>query len=94
MQSVESGHALHGQLVRTGSNYVRQQVAFNADGAPSKALVGFCAKNGADPAAVETRSDAKGVEYVWATRREPGRPAAEARPVHCSRRTSRQTGCR
>ena len=53
------------------------QVAFGADGAPSKALTGFCAKIGADPAAVEARADAKGVEYVWALRREPGRAAAE-----------------
>ncbi|KAK9839286.1 hypothetical protein WJX81_005719 [Elliptochloris bilobata] len=53
------------------------KVAFGADGAPSKALTGFCAKIGADPAGVEARADAKGVEYVWATRREPGRPAAE-----------------
>ena len=80
MQSVESCTAW--TICAYRLNYIRQQVAFNADGAPSKALVGFCAKNGADPAAVETRSDAKGVEYVWATRREPGRPAAEARPVH------------
>ena len=53
------------------------QVAFGADGAPSKALTGFCVKIGADPAAVEARADAKGVEYVWALRREPGRAAAE-----------------
>ena len=52
--------------------------AFSKDGAPTRALTGFCTKNGVDPAAVTLEADAKGVDYVWASVREEGRPAAVA----------------
>ena len=52
-------------------------MAFGADGAPSKALEGFCKKNGVSAADVTREADAKGVEYVWAVVRSEGRPAAE-----------------
>lgn len=55
------------------------QAAYGTDGTPSKALQGFCAKNGVDPASVTKEADAKGVEYVWGVRKEPGRPAVEVR---------------
>lgn len=57
------------------------QVAFGPDGAPSRALDGFCKKNGVSPADVTKEADAKGTEYVWAVVRSQGRPAAEV----CSR---------
>ena len=53
------------------------QVAFGADGAPSKALEGFCRKNGVAAAEVTVKADDKGTEYCWAVVRETGRPAAE-----------------
>ncbi len=53
--------------------------AFGADGQPTKALEGFCRKNGVDPASVTREADAKGVEYVYAVVRDAGRPAAEVR---------------
>lgn len=53
--------------------------AFGADGKPTKALEGFCRKNGVDSASVTREADAKGVEYVYAVVRDAGRPAAEVR---------------
>lgn len=57
--------------------HVAHQVAFGADGAPSKALEGFCRKNGVAPADVTREADEKGTEYVWAVVREKVRSAAE-----------------
>ena len=53
------------------------QVAFGADGSPSKALEGFCKKNGVSLKDVTTEADAKGINYVWAVVKSKGRPAAE-----------------
>ncbi|KAK9809022.1 hypothetical protein WJX72_008075 [[Myrmecia] bisecta] len=53
------------------------KVAFGKDGAPSKALLGFCKKNGVDAGAVAVEADAKGVEYVWVTLQQHGKTAAE-----------------
>ncbi|KAF5842959.1 glycyl-tRNA synthetase alpha subunit-domain-containing protein [Dunaliella salina] len=53
------------------------KAAFAADGSPTKALEGFCKKNGVAPSDVTKQSDAKGVEYVFAKVKEVGRPAAE-----------------
>ena len=55
------------------------QAAYGKDGGPTKALAGFAAKNGVDVGSVRTEADAKGVEYIWALRRQAGRPAAEVR---------------
>lgn len=52
--------------------------AFSADGKPTKALEGFCRKNGVQVADVSREADAKGVEYVWVTVKDAGRTAAEA----------------
>ena len=52
--------------------------AYSPDGALTRALTGFCTKNGVDPASVTLEADAKGVDYVWASVREEGRPAAVA----------------
>ncbi|KAL6760998.1 glycyl-tRNA synthetase beta subunit-domain-containing protein [Haematococcus lacustris] len=51
--------------------------AFTASGQPSPALLGFCKKNGVDPAEVTKAADNKGVEYVYACVKEVGRPAAQ-----------------
>ena len=55
------------------------QVAFGADGAPSKALEGFCRKNGITPGDVTREADEKGTEYVWARVHETGRCTADVR---------------
>ena len=46
--------------------------AFDAEGKPTQALVGFCKGQGVDPAAVEKKD-----EYVWVTKRIQGRPTPE-----------------
>ncbi|RYG41468.1 glycine--tRNA ligase subunit beta, partial [bacterium] len=46
--------------------------AFNPDGTPSKALEGYCRKNGVDPADVENDG-----QYVWVTKRIAGKMAGE-----------------
>ena len=51
------------------------KVAFGDDGEPTKALLGFCKKNGVEAASVEVVPDAKGVEYCWATAHQAGEPA-------------------
>ncbi|PNW77355.1 hypothetical protein CHLRE_10g433000v5 [Chlamydomonas reinhardtii] len=52
--------------------------AFAADGVtPTKALEGFCRKNGVEAGAVFKEADPKGVEYVWAVVKDAGRPAVE-----------------
>lgn len=53
--------------------------AFAADGSPTKALEGFCKKNNVQLSDISKEADAKGVEYVWATVRDAGRPASEVR---------------
>lgn len=52
-----------------------------AKGLPTKALEGFCAKNGIAIADVFVEADpkSKGVEYVWADVRDEGRGAAQVR---------------
>ena len=47
------------------------------DGMPTKALEGFCKKNGVAAEAVVRETDAKGTEYVWAVVKDEGRSAAE-----------------
>jgi len=58
------------------------KAAFSADG-PTKALEGFCKKNGVSPADLTKQTDAKGVEYVYARVKEEGRSAAEVRVCAC-----------
>jgi glycyl-tRNA synthetase beta chain len=48
------------------------QAAYDADGQPSKALLGFCRSQGIDPAEVRQEG-----EYVWAKKSIPGRATAE-----------------
>jgi glycyl-tRNA synthetase len=52
------------------------RVAFNAEGRPTKAALGFARKQGVAVDELETRKT-DGGEYIVATRREQGRPAAE-----------------
>ena len=55
------------------------KAAYGPDGTPTKALLGFCAKNGLNPTTdVDTEADAKGVDYCWGTARSAGAPAADA----------------
>lgn len=53
------------------------KAAFDASGAPTKALEGFCRKAGVSPDAVVREADAKGVEYCWVEVKDAGKPAAE-----------------
>lgn len=55
------------------------KVAYDARGAPTPALLGFCKKNGVTVEDCFADADAKGVEYVWAEVKQAGRPAAEVR---------------
>lgn len=55
------------------------KIAFDAEGNPTKAAVGFARGKGVDVGALEVR-DEKGVEYVFATRRVEARDAAELLP--------------
>ena len=51
-------------------------IAFDADGAPTKAALGFARKCGVDAADLVRRVDADGSEYVFAERSVPSEPAA------------------
>ena len=51
--------------------------AYDDSGKPTRALEGFCRGQGVQPDAVEKREDEKGVEYVYAHRKDPGLPAGE-----------------
>lgn len=53
------------------------QVAYSESGEPSKALLGFCKKNGFSPEDTTLEADKKGVEYVWGVSQQKGLPAAE-----------------
>lgn len=53
------------------------KVAYGSDGAGTKALEGFCRKNGVAAADVSREADEKGTEYVWATVQTAGRPAGQ-----------------
>ena len=56
------------------------RVAFDAEGKPTKALLGFCAGKGADIANVRRIETAKG-EYVAVTVKHVGKPAPEVLPA-------------
>ena len=51
------------------------QIAFDADGAPTKAALGFARKCGVDAAALVRRVDTDGREYVFAEKTIPSAPA-------------------
>jgi glycyl-tRNA synthetase len=53
------------------------KAAFDSEGKPTKALEGFCKKNGVEVGDVTKEADAKGVEYCYVTVKDAGRPAAE-----------------
>ncbi|KAL3155346.1 hypothetical protein ABBQ38_010907 [Trebouxia sp. C0009 RCD-2024] len=53
------------------------KVAYGPDGSPSKALQGFCKKNGVPVGSVTRQADSKGTEYVWALVEQQGRPTSE-----------------
>ena len=50
-------------------------IAFDAEGAPTKAAQGFARKNGIDASALVRREDSDGREYVFAERSIPSEPA-------------------
>ena len=56
------------------------RVAFDADGRPTRALLGFCAGKGVEPSAVRKVSTPKG-EYVAVTVHHKGKPALEVLPA-------------
>jgi glycyl-tRNA synthetase len=49
--------------------------AFDAAGAPTKALIGFCTKNGVTPEECSVEPDSKGTEYCFATVQNKGKAA-------------------
>ena len=51
--------------------------AYDESGNPTRALEGFCRGQGVDPGDVEKREDDKGVEYIYALRKDPGQGAGE-----------------
>jgi len=53
-----------------------RQAAFDAEGRPTRAALGFARAQGVDVADLEVRSTPAG-DYVFAVRREAGRPAAQ-----------------
>lgn len=55
------------------------KAAYDADGQPTKALLGFCRGQGIEPGAVQTK-EIKGVAYVYAQKLIAGRPTAELLP--------------
>jgi glycyl-tRNA synthetase len=55
----------------------RVSVAFDADGAPTRAALGFARAQGVDDVADLGRVSADGVDYVAAVRTDPGRGAVE-----------------
>lgn len=63
------------------------QVAYGPDGSPSKALQGFCKKNGVSVDSVTTEADTKGTQYVWAVVKQPGRSASEVCTAICNYET-------
>ena len=56
------------------------KVAFDADGKPTRALLGFCQGKGVEPAAVRRVETPKG-EYVAVTVHHAGKPALEVLPA-------------
>jgi glycyl-tRNA synthetase beta chain len=56
------------------------KVAFDADGKPTRALLGFCQGKGVEPAAVRRVDTPKG-EYVAVTVHHAGKPALEVLPA-------------
>ena len=59
------------------------QIAFDGKGKPTKALQGYCSKNGIQPDQVTREADSKGTEYVWAEKQIPGKAASEVCPPLC-----------
>ena len=55
------------------------KIAFDADGNPTKAAIGFARGKGLTPENLERR-EVKGVEYVFATKNIPATPVADLLP--------------
>ena len=53
------------------------QIAFDGEGKPTKALQGYCSKNGVQADQVTREADSKGTEYVWAEKQIPGKSSCE-----------------
>lgn len=60
-------------------------IAFDAEGAPTKAAQGFARKCGVDAADLVRREDADGREYVFAERSIPSAPAAPILSALCTK---------
>ncbi|HIS40395.1 MAG TPA: glycine--tRNA ligase subunit beta [Candidatus Aphodovivens avistercoris] len=56
------------------------KIAFDADGNPTKAALGFARGKGVDAADLERR-DENGTEYVWAVKRNPAQAVADLLPA-------------
>lgn len=53
------------------------KVAYDEEGVPAPALLGFCKKNGVTIEDCRVEEDSKGTEYVWVTVSKKGRQAAD-----------------
>lgn len=58
------------------------KVAFDAEGVPAPALLGFCKKNGITVEDCRVEEDSKGVGYVWATVQNVGKKTCDVLLEH------------
>lgn len=56
------------------------KTAFDSEGNPTRAAIGFAAGQGVDPSQLEIRTGPGGGEYVWATKIQKGKPTLELLP--------------
>jgi len=68
--------AEHQPTLRTEAMGPAKQIAFDNDGNPTKAAIGFARGQGVDVTALKTVKTDKG-EYLFLEKEEPGRPTAE-----------------
>ncbi|MEN8729357.1 MAG: glycine--tRNA ligase subunit beta, partial [Desulfuromonadales bacterium] len=71
-----SGVAEEQPTLRTEAMGPAKQIAFDADGNPTKAAIGFARGQGVDVTALQTVKTGKG-EYLYLEKEEPGRPTTE-----------------
>ena len=71
-----SGVAEEQPALRTEAMGPAKQIAFDADGNPTKAAIGFARGQGVDVAVLQTVKTDKG-EYLYLEKEEPGRPTSE-----------------
>ena len=58
------------------------KIAFDEEGNPTKAVLGYCKKNGVSVEDIELKPDNKGVEYCWVTKSIEGKASHELLASH------------